>query len=132
MVGDDGLDKTASVTRIVKHFEENAITGAIGTNTICAKYLEWAETGNEFEFEGNEEESFQAIWIDEDGIKLTRDASTWFAISADFYAIGDGAAMAIGAMAAGASAIQAVEICIKHSATCGGALDHEKFSQNDE
>lgn len=43
------------------------------------------------------------------------------------YATGGGASMAIGAMAAGASAIEAVRICIRHGDYAGLGIDWARF-----
>lgn len=44
-------------------------------------------------------------------------------IEAPYYAIGAGAEVAIGAMAVGATAVQAAAAAVKHSHYCGGAVD---------
>jgi len=46
----------------------------------------------------------------------------WYPIKSEYCAIGSGSSHAVGALAAGASATQAVEIAIKHNPYCGGEI----------
>lgn len=46
----------------------------------------------------------------------------WYPIKSEYCAIGSGSSHAVGALAAGASATQAVEIAIKHNPFCGGDI----------
>lgn len=48
----------------------------------------------------------------------------------DYVAIGSGATLAIGAMAHGATAAEAVEATLKHDAFCGGALQKYRYVQD--
>lgn len=63
------------------------------------------------------------IWIPDHGRPLMLELGTVTPLSrAPYYAWGSGADFALGAMAAGASALQAVEAAIKHCTTCGGPV----------
>ena len=63
------------------------------------------------------------IWIREDGVVLEKyDEDDWFSFDAGFYAIGSGDLIAIGALAMGATAQEAVEVCIEMSMSCGGSV----------
>ena len=64
-----------------------------------------------------------AIFVKPDGTVLHVDEGGYFfQIDAPFHAEGSGAPIAIGAMAAGASAQEAVEIAIEYVPSCGGKV----------
>ena len=62
------------------------------------------------------------LWLRPDGSVRLMENGKWCEYSADFYAEGSGAEMAVGAMAAGATAEEAVRIACQYSTTCGGEV----------
>lgn len=58
------------------------------------------------------------LHLSSDGVYRENNGAGWYAFNAPFYAIGTGADIALGAMAAGASAREAVEIACRLSAQC--------------
>lgn len=70
-------------------------------------------------------EDIQGLWLQAGGAVLERSGpGGWYHSAAPFYAIGDGAWFAMGAMAAGASAEEAARLaCEYHPGSCGGGID---------
>lgn len=65
-----------------------------------------------------------AMWLKADGTVWERfGEGEWYTYDADFYVIGGGEYVAAGALAAGASAAEAVQICIDLHFGCGGSVD---------
>jgi len=65
-----------------------------------------------------------AIWLRSDGSVWEKYGDEdWLTLDAPFYAIGCGEALARGAMAAGASAAEAAQICIDHHTECTGVVE---------
>ena len=65
-----------------------------------------------------------ALWLKSDGTVWERFGDDeWSTYDADFYTIGGGEYVAQGALAAGASAAEAVQICIDLHFGCGGKVD---------
>lgn len=89
-----------------------AIAGASGNLAPCAKFLSWfARDFGMVEKVAKIEGNSAALIIDKDGTVHTLDAGyPAFIINAPFHAIGSGSRIALGAMAAGASAEEAVRI----------------------
>lgn len=74
------------------------------------------------------DENFTGMLIAPNGEPfMVEDDLTLIQIKAPFYAEGSGADFAIGAMEMGASAEQAVQAAIKHSANCGGKIQTVKL-----
>ncbi len=70
-------------------------------------------------------EDIRGLWLQAGGVVLERSGpGGWYHSAAPFYAAGDGARFAMGAMAAGASADEAVRLtCEYHLGSCGGGID---------
>lgn len=67
------------------------------------------------------------IWLDSSGRVLEKyGEDDWLEYDAPFHAIGSGAEVALGAMAAGASAKEAVKIAIQLCVECGGRAEVAK------
>lgn len=79
------------------------------------------------------EEGFTALWVKADGSVWTADCGqkpTWYQYEAPFYAGGMGYMVALGAMAAGASAIEALRICCQYDKTTGFPMVVIRFGEN--
>lgn len=92
-----------------------AIAGASGNLAPCAKFLSWfARDFGMVEKVARIEGNGAALIIDKDGTVHALDAGyPAFIINAPFHAIGSGSRIALGAMAAGASAEEAVRIACR-------------------
>lgn len=116
----------AKITRLRRHTWEGSLVGCAGYTAIIHQFLQWAE--------GNLDQRPVDIPADEfDILMLKPDGSLWrwdeklrcYPLVDDFYAIGRPWEFAMGCMAAGCSAQQAVELSIKHSCSAGGAVQVE-------
>jgi hypothetical protein len=84
------------------------------------QFMDWARSAKgATELTG--ELNFRAMMIDEEGRVFLFDSSPWASgpIDCEFYAIGSGADFAMGAMAMGASAEEAVRIACQLDPHCG-------------
>lgn len=68
------------------------------------------------------QDKFQALLIDDTGQVFEFDNGYLIPIHADYTAIGSGAALALGAMAHGATANEAVEAAARHDKNTGGPV----------
>ena len=107
------------------------IAGFSGTEQTGLIMADWYASGanpNTFpacQTDGSKESEYWSNLIIADGKKVIQ-YSLWptsLLIEERFYAIGNGEDFAIGAMSAGADAIQAVEIACKHCENCGLGID---------
>ena len=71
-----------------------------------------------------EEDKFSALIMDECGILYDFSKGYLMPVDAEYHAIGSGAHLAIGAMANGASAIEAVRCACLHDKASGGGITH--------
>lgn len=106
----------------------------------CAKFEEWVKGPHFYSTildlkSVSDDDDFEALvvpdgppgaaWLYETGCvpQLVR---------APFFAIGSGAALAVGAMERGATAAEAVEVAIKWDVYCGGEIQILKFSRESD
>jgi ATP-dependent protease HslVU (ClpYQ) peptidase subunit len=74
------------------------------------------------------EDKFQAIFVNEEGDAFLYDHGFLVPINADYAAIGSGATLALGAMAHGASAEEAVRAASCHDKNTGGEVHVLSYS----
>lgn len=98
--------------------------GASGRSEDCEAFRQWLICGNRGKkFKPRYRRSFSAIAIDYDGNVWYRSTQPDYSTMKDFYAIGSGCDLAMGAMEQGASAERAIEIATKWCAeSCGGLI----------
>ena len=126
----NGDTLTGHATKIVKN-RHNYLVGATGDYPICQDFISWVEEHlGDIEELGDfpvpdEGADIAGIIISPEDIVTHYDGNGYpiVGIVSPYYAEGLGADMAIGAMAAGATAEQAVQICIDHLARVGGSVD---------
>lgn len=123
-VSTDGVNIGSSIKgRKTKKF----LIAAAGSCDDCDAWMDWMENGavvTEKKNYGLDRDcNLWAIAIDKKGriFNYTEKCYPWLITSA-FYAIGSGASFALGAMANGASAEQAVKIAAKFDAYTGGVV----------
>ena len=82
---------------------------------------------------GDEKREFRAMWIEPDGdvIVMEKDGRPYL-VGRELHAIGAAQEMAMGAMYAGASAEQAVRICVERSDAAGGEVFVERLAPAEE
>jgi len=140
MAADTAVTGTSSdcITRLVRKIiraPDGTLGAAAGPFSICAMFREWVAGGMETSFVVDcEEGAFGAILarpdgrverIEHQGRRWTEDADTPFHIE------GCATALALGALLTGATAAEAVGICIEHHAYCAGPLQVERLIRSD-
>lgn len=98
-----------------------ALIGACGSQALCERFRTWAIAGMEGKspFEGAD---------DGNGLVVTQEAVLCFGnngcwkVSEPFYTLGSGYQLALGALAMGATAKQAVEVAAKYDTSTGGEI----------
>lgn len=99
------------------------LVGGCGDVVHVVRFLSWAEAGFKARSRPPPSEDFAGMAIAPDGsLSLFEKDMMAFPVSAPFLAIGSGADLALGAMAHGASAAQAVEIAIQFCHGCKGPV----------
>jgi ATP-dependent HslUV protease subunit HslV len=116
-----GDHRLAQVTKIAKG-ADGSLLGVSGDALRCAEFLRWFATGCIGEPEGDEWEIYAIVARPDGSVGIIEDCCSPFPVEGPFFAAGSGADYAIGAMAAGASAEEAVRIAISHCITCGGPV----------
>lgn len=97
------------------------VAGA-GSAAICTRFVEWVRAGMKGESPWYGEDSGNSMIITpEDQIVVWGSSGSWVSDS-DFYALGSGERLALGAMAYGASAEEAVECAIRFDVYSGGPI----------
>lgn len=98
-----------------------ALVGAVGSTPMCNRFRGWVAAGmtGESPFEGKDEGN--GIVVTPDGVIVVwSHLGPWAVQDRPYYALGSGEQIAVGAMAAGASAEEAVRIAMRHDTISGG------------
>lgn len=99
--------------------------GSCGDLGAVSAFAAWIERGNKKLLEFEAEDKFEGILINPLGAVLyVEKHGRKTPMSADYYTLGSGGNVALGALAHGATAIEAVEIAIKLVTSCGGPIHH--------
>lgn len=107
---------------------------AVGTThclTSGLKLIGWYKAGakpEEFPKLNKDTDYAMLIVVNREGVRHYEAEPVGIPITDPFFAWGSGSEFAIGAMAMGASAIQAVEIASKHCSGCGRGVDHIRIN----
>lgn len=104
---------------------DGALCGAVGQSSRCAAFTRWFLSGEQGERPamGEKSDAVHAIIVGADGVLTIHDEAGWFEVEAQFTAIGSGCDYALGAMAMGADAGDAVRTAIRFDGLTGGAVD---------
>lgn len=99
--------------RKIRRMQDGTLIGGCGSTKACHAVLEWLAAGQE-----GKPPKMAGAWfivVPPNG-KVYYAEEQWppFPVNSSFGAIGSGASVAVGAMEAGASALQAVKIAAKH------------------
>jgi ATP-dependent protease HslVU (ClpYQ) peptidase subunit len=96
---------------------KGAVIGAAGHSGDCVRFMDWAEAGYpekkrpKFEEEPGSDDAVQLLVVDAHGIHLMDTGDPYPELVAkDFYAIGSGGKGAMGALCAGKTLLEAMEI----------------------
>lgn len=97
------------------------LIGSAGEYHECLRFRQYVSSGYDLEDWIAETEEFESIILNEDGIRtISKRYDKNLKIKRDFYAIGAGRDIALGAMMAGASASDAVNYVIDYHSLCKG------------
>lgn len=111
--------------------DKTIYVGTAGSAALCTALMNWAYTNFDPTQKPKAESSndvLQAFIIDDKGNVLHVDAGmTPYAVKAPFHTLGCGGDIALGAMAQGASALEAVKIAAKWDVNTGGKIHHFKL-----
>ena len=108
----------------------NVVLAACGPADFGEAMIEWYERGclrEEFPQTQKQEDFAILVAASPAGVSLFYQTQHAVRRAADWSAVGSGAELAIGAMAAGASAVEAVQIAITYSRSCGFGVDHTAY-----
>jgi ATP-dependent protease HslVU (ClpYQ) peptidase subunit len=108
------------------------IIGAAGIAVTCEKLFAWAETNFDPEKKPQEEslDNLDAFIIDnKNKLRLMNGNFVSFEIKSKTFAVGSGSDFALGAMEAGASAIEALKVAIKYDTNSGGPIRQLNFKE---
>lgn len=127
----DALETTGELISglVVKLYRAHngAVAGAAGNAYACQRFGVWF-AGARGKSPNISSDSFEALMLDIDGkIYLLDEHGTLLLRTGEYAALGSGAHLALGAMAAGATAEQAVAIAIKLNVMCGGEVQVERL-----
>jgi len=102
-------DMTVGTTVKIARAPDGTIGGAAGPLGITTKFLRWLQDGMIGEPPSGKE--VQLMWVTPDGKVWANDGDGAYEMVHAYCAIGTGYRMAMGAMAFGATAREAVEVC---------------------
>lgn len=116
------------VKKIVR-LPDGSLFGAAGLSDVIEAYVDWASGRGEKPEACKEPEDFEAIRAYPDGGVRTISALTFQPLPGvyEFMAAGSPQEFLLGAMAAGASAADAVRLAIEYHADCAGAVISERL-----
>lgn len=131
LVSDDGSH--VGQTRKIRRFREGCLTGAAGDMAVCQAFLNWIPKQLDFmksRFELHSDENFGAFVFDPMIGHIIRFSGHGrpLMVSAEFVALGSGADFAMGAMAHGATAVEAVRAAMHLDPWTGGNIEFASFS----
>lgn len=98
------------------------LVGGCGNGAICEQFVDWVKKGMNGASPWTGTEAGNSLVICPDGTLLMFGQSGPWRSSSDFYALGSGELLALGAMAHGATAHQAVEAAIRFDCHSGGPI----------
>lgn len=114
----------AKVHKIVRR-EDGALAGSAGNTSLGAAFKRWFLSGEPGERPplSREQETANGVIIRPSGLIEIHDVCGWYEAEAPHYALGSGWEIALGAMAAGASAEEAVRIAAKLDGNTGDEVE---------
>lgn len=112
------------------------LVASSGNLALMVRFHDWVRGGMETAFDRSDllpEEGWRGLLVAPDGrAMIMLERGPLLAMTVPFHALGSPQAMLIGAMAAGASAAQAVEIAIKWSDSAAGGIQVERLNESHE
>ncbi len=134
MAADRAISTNALVgtaRKVWRRKQDGALLGMSGSWAVVQKWSEWflaGERGPAPPLGPNEDSSAHALLVRPEGAVEWHYSSGKATFEAPYYAIGSGSDFAMGAMAVGASARQAVAAAARHDPHTGGGVQFVKLS----
>lgn len=121
MAADGRVTANGETFPATKIFRINgAIYGSAGLYAASVRFIEWARRGEKGKLPRLAKD-FSALKLTTEGIYvITADDPTWMLCDADYFATGSGRDLALGAMAHGATPLEAVHTAMKWDTLSGG------------
>jgi hypothetical protein len=124
LVTSDGI-RTSTIVKLARREKDGTLFGACGRASLIRAAREWFLRGEPPEDRIKIKDNEAQFII----VRPNNDVETWDESgssddAAPFHALGSGRDIALGAMAAGASAIEAVRIAAKFDTGTGGPIRH--------
>lgn len=119
-----------AVDKIVRG-PDGCLAAAAGSAYLCGKFNDWVQSGRRdpFQAEGYRREDLDVILVEASGaVKRYNGLGDCISDVADYYAEGFGYQLNLGAMAAGASAEEAVKIWVKLTGDYGSGVQVEHLA----
>lgn len=106
-------------TKVWEH--KGVLIGASGSQALCEKFRSWVIAGidGESPFEGAEDGN--GLVVSKAGVVCFGNSGSW-PVKEPFYTLGSGYQLALGALAMGASAKEAVEVAARFDTMTGGKI----------
>lgn len=104
---------------------KDCLIGTTGAYSDAMAFVKWAEKGFPPKEKPESVRDVEAIVVRRDGSYYVTTAPLWIEepIGSDFYASGSGSSIAIGALAMGATSVEAVQIAMQYDVYTGKGLD---------
>jgi len=120
---DSGDFRDCTAIKVARN-DRGDLCGAAGDLPTAQRVLAWFEAGEKGDEPRyrKEEANGEGFIVRRDGSIEIMDDGGHYTIKASYYATGSGRKFALGAMAAGATAEQAVEAAMKHDIYTGGEI----------
>lgn len=117
-------------TKVVRR-ADGALCGTAGTTTIASSFRRWflALEADPKPSLGDDKEDIHAIIARPNGTVEIHDRMGWGVVEGEFFAIGVGAEIALGAMAMGADAETAVKVAARFGVGLEAAIDSVRTSE---
>ncbi len=107
------------------------LVAAVGKTDVIPAFFEWYEKGRPKDDKPEVGESFEALALTPEGLFQYYERLEPIGIVEDFWAIGQGSEIALGAMAAGASPERAVEIACELNIYTGPPVVVERLQEEE-
>ncbi len=121
-----GTLRTGTMKKVLKT-KDGWLVGAAGDCNEIQRFFKWME-GDRNPDEALKFENMSGIVVSPKGEVFWADSNLdLYSTDVEFAAVGSGEKLAIGAMAMGASAEEAVRVCIKYDTGCGGKIQKVKL-----
>lgn len=130
IIGDRQLTDADTICHIDKIFAiRGSLIGFAGDYAQALKFLEWfknTRAKKRVDYP-NDLDDFEAIEISKEGLFLWGENGISYQPNEPFWAIGSGRGYALGALAAGSSVKEAMEIAVRYDPYTGGPFDYKKL-----